>query len=139
EAAGRGRPPLARPLADLLPQRVVDHLQGAVVPPLVEVAPDGGLGREVLGQEAPLAAGAHDVEEGVEHVAHRGLARSPPGVHRDQSLDEGPLLVGQVAGILLRSHPNDLWKTPPYGTVTKYAQRAKKTEEVGSRLHKSHG
>src|SRR5262249_1166975 len=112
DAAGAGGRLALLLAADLLPQRVVDLLQGAVVPPLVEVAPDGALGREVLGQVAPLAAGPHDVEDGVEHVAHRGRAGPAAGVHRDQGLDQGPLLIGQVAGVSLCPHPNDLRKAP---------------------------
>src|SRR5262249_49966201 len=61
--------------ADLAAQRVVDLVEGAVVPPLVEVTPDGALGREVPGKEAPLAAGAQDVEDGIDHVPQVGLAR----------------------------------------------------------------
>src|ERR1700722_5748525 len=63
--------------ADLFAEPVVDLLQGAVVPPLVEVTPDGTLGREILGQVAPLAAGAQDVEDGIDDVAQVGLAGPP--------------------------------------------------------------
>src|SRR5262249_52781494 len=108
--------------ADLLAQPVVDGLQGAVVAPLVEVAPHRGLGREVLGQVAPLAAGPHEVEDGVEDVAHRRLAGPAPGVDRDQFLDERPLLVRQVAGVLNSSHPNDLWKHPLMGQSLRWSR-----------------
>ena len=74
--------------------------------PLVEVAPDGALGREVVGQVPPLAAGAEDVEDGVEDVPHVGLAGpSAAGLGRDVRLDQGPLGVGDVAGVVVRSHP----------------------------------
>jgi hypothetical protein len=66
--------------ADLLAEQVVDGVQGAVVPPLVEVPPHGGLGREVLGEVTPLAAGTQDVEDGIDDIAQVGLARSPAGV-----------------------------------------------------------
>src|SRR5262249_17385732 len=112
DAAGAGGRLALLLAADLLAQHVVNLLQGAVVPPLVEVAPDGALGREVLGQVAPLAAGPHDVEDGVEHVAHRGRAGPAAGVHKDQGLGQGPLLVGQVARVSLCPHPNDLRKSP---------------------------
>ena len=59
----------------------MDLVEGAVVTPLVEVAPDGALGREVDGQVSPLAAGAEDVEDGVEDVPHVGLA-GPPAAGR---------------------------------------------------------
>src|SRR5262249_57633624 len=84
-------------------------MQGAVVSPLSDVAPDGTPGREVVGEVAPLAAGPQEVEDGVEDIAHRGLAGPATGVHGDKGLDEGPLLVGQVAGVSLGSH------TPFYG------------------------
>src|SRR5262249_12379880 len=96
---------------------VVDGLQGAVVPPLIEVAPDGAPGREVLGQVAPLAAGPQDVEGGVEDVAHRRLARPAAGVYGDQALDQAPLLIGQVAGVSLGSH------TPFYGLAPPLSDR----------------
>ena len=82
----------------------MDGVEGAVVPPLVEVAPDGALGREVLGQVAPLAAGAQDVEDGIDDVAQVGLAGPPAGVDGDVRLDQGPLRVGDVAGVGLGSH-----------------------------------
>src|SRR5262249_25338828 len=91
-------------LADAVAQGVVEGVQGAVVPPLVEVTPDGAPGREVLGEVTPLATGPLDVEDRGEDVAHRGLARPAAGVHRDQRLDERPWLVGQVAGVSLGSH-----------------------------------
>ena len=82
----------------------MDFLQGAVVPPLIEVAPDGTLGREVLGEVPPLTAGPQDVENGIRDVAHRGFAGTASRVHGDGRLDERPLRVGQVAGVLLGSH-----------------------------------
>src|SRR5207244_2290166 len=63
---------LLRP--DLAAQRVVDGVQGAVVPPLVEVTPHGTLGREILGQVTPLAAGAEQVQDGIDDVPEVGLA-----------------------------------------------------------------
>ena len=98
-------------------EQVVDGVEGAVVPPLVEVPPDGALGREVLGQVAPLAAGAQDVEDGIDDVPQVGLAGPPAGVDGDVRLDQRPLLVGHVAGVGLRSHPILRARPPtPYGT-----------------------
>src|SRR5262249_46048411 len=53
---------------------------------------------------APLAAGAYEVEDGIEYVAHGGLPRAASGVHGDEGFDERPLLVGQVAGVVFGSH-----------------------------------
>src|SRR5262249_31450639 len=104
DAGGRPRPAGALGFTDPVAQPVVGGPQGAVVPPGVEVAPDGALGREVVGQVAPLAAGAQQVQDGVQDVTHRRLAGAASGVHGDQGLDQGPLLVGQVAGVSLGSH-----------------------------------
>ena len=69
DAAG-ARARARRPASpDLPPQGVHDRLPGAVVAPLAEVVVDGALGREVVRQHVPLAAGAVDVEDGVEDLA----------------------------------------------------------------------
>src|SRR3954451_18200163 len=92
--------------ADLLAERVVDRVQDAVAPPAVEVAPDGALGGEVAGEVTPLATGAEDVEDGVEDVAHVSLTGPPAGLDgRDVRLDQGPLRVGEVTGVVVRFHP----------------------------------
>ena len=79
-------------------EQVVDGVEGAVVPPLVEVAPDGALGREVLGQVTPLAAGPQDVEDGIDDVAQVGLAWPSAGVDGQVRLDQSPLGVGESLG-----------------------------------------
>ena len=94
------------------PEQVVDGVQGAVVPPLVEVAPDGAPGREVLGQVTPLAAGPQQVEDGIDDVPKVGRARPPAGVDRQVGLDQGPLRVGDVARVGLRPHVT-FYATPP--------------------------
>jgi hypothetical protein len=63
--------------ADLLVEEVVDRVEGAVVPPFVEVTPDGGLWRKVLEKVTPLTAGSEDVEDGIDDSAQVGLARPP--------------------------------------------------------------
>src|SRR5262249_35300598 len=101
--------------ADFGAEQVVDDIEGAVVPPLVEVAPDGGLGREILGQGAPLAAGPQEVKDGIDDVAQVGGARSPAGVNGRVRLDQGPLRVGNIAGIGLRSHGSLYASSPLMG------------------------
>src|SRR6266852_2758079 len=105
--------------ADLGAEEVVDGVQGAVVPPLVEVPPHGGLGREVLGEVAPLAAGTQEVEDGIDDVAQVGRARSPARVDGQVRLDQSPLRVADVAGVGLGSHDALYAVRPTYGTVTK--------------------
>jgi hypothetical protein len=90
--------------ADLAAEQVVDSVQGAVVLPLVELPPDGALGREVLGEIPPLTARAKDGEDGVDDIPPVGRAGTSAGVNGDVGLDQGPLRVGDVAGVMLRSH-----------------------------------
>src|SRR5262249_6459228 len=86
-------------------QGVMDPVQRPVPPPPVEVAPDGAPGREVDGQVAPLAAGAGDVEDGVEDVPHVGLAGpAAAGFGGQMGLDQGPPGVAEVAGVMVYSH-----------------------------------
>src|SRR6516165_4756874 len=92
--------------ADLAAEQVVDLVQRPILTPLVEVAPDGALGREVLGEVTPLAAGAEDVEDGVGDIPQVGLSGSAAGAdRREVALDQGPLRVSDVAGIMVCSHP----------------------------------
>src|SRR5262249_46515177 len=91
--------------ADLRAEQVVDPVQGAVPAPLVEVPPDGALGGQVAGQVAPLAAGAEDVEDGMDDVPQVGRAGPAAGSGgREEWLDQGPLVVGDVTGVMVRSH-----------------------------------
>src|SRR5450432_4236272 len=73
--------------ADLFTQQVVNRVQRAVVPPLVEVPPRGALGREVLGQVTPLTAGAEDVKDGVDDIPQISRAGTPARVNRQVRLD----------------------------------------------------
>jgi hypothetical protein len=87
-------------------------------------------GREVLGQVAPLAAGPQLVEDGVPDIPHVRLAEAATRVDRDGLLDEFPLLVGHVAGILKGSHPNDLRKS----TLVRQVIRVHLNTETGNSL-----
>src|SRR5262249_17680531 len=90
--------------ADPLAQGLVDAVPGAVVAPASVPGVDRGPGREVVRQQAPLAAGADQVEDGVEHLAQFG--RRPAGAlgPGEERLDEGELVIGQVSVITLGSH-----------------------------------
>ena len=89
--------------ADFRAQQIVDYLEGAVVPPLIKVAPHGGPGRKVLGQIPPMAAGAEDVKDGINDIAQIRGARSSAGIHGQVWLDQRPLLIRDVAGVGFRS------------------------------------
>ena len=78
----------------------MDALQQAVVVPALEVVPHRATRGQVLGQCCPLAAGAEDVEDAVDHrahVHHALLAAALGG--RDQRPDQRPLRVGQITRI----------------------------------------
>jgi hypothetical protein len=102
--------------ADFAAEQVVDLVQGAIEPPLVEVPPDGAPGREVDGEVPLLAAGAEDVQDGVDDVPRVGHAGSPAGVDWDVQLDQGPLRVGDVAGVMVRSQTPFYAPRLSYGT-----------------------
>jgi hypothetical protein len=82
----------------------MDVVKGPVGPPFVEVPPYGALGREVLGNIPPLAAGAENVKDRINDVPHVRLARASSGIHGDVRLDQSPLLVGYITGVMVRSH-----------------------------------
>src|SRR5262249_18761979 len=102
----------------LAAQGVVDPVQGPVVAPGVEVAPGGALGREVAGQIAPLAAGAEGVEDGIDDIPYGGLA-GPAAARfgRQVGFDQGPLGIGEVAGVMVYSHAITTPETPQMFTL----------------------
>src|SRR5690606_27365352 len=88
-------------LADLFPKRVVRPAQGAVAGPGGEVVLDQRRGWEVDRQRVPLAAGAHQITDGVDDVAawvgHRPATAAGPGAaDRHQRRQKLPLGVGGV-------------------------------------------
>jgi ABC-type polysaccharide/polyol phosphate export permease len=89
----------------------MNGLQEPRVPPAAEVLPDVLPGRQVVGQIAPLTAGAGLVENGVPDLADRigpratGLAAFGLG---NGLLKQLPLFIGQVAGIGWACHTRTL-------------------------------
>src|SRR5439155_13547139 len=83
------------------------RLDPAGIAPPAEVLPDIGVGREVMRQVAPLAAGAPLIEDGVPDLAQRisawptGLAAFGLGKHRPDLL---PLRIRQVTRVTLSLH-----------------------------------
>src|SRR4051794_18377700 len=99
--------------AHLPTQGIMEPVQGPVPSPAIEVPPDGAPGREVDGQVAPLATGPEDVEDGVEDVAHRGLAGpSEVGLGGQVGLDQCPLVIGEIARVMVHSHAITTLVTP---------------------------
>jgi hypothetical protein len=78
----------------------MDAIQRPIVVPQGEVAMHRAAGRKVLRKSAPLAAGAQDIHQAIDHVPHgdRALAAAPLR-RRDQRFHKRPFLVGQVARI----------------------------------------
>jgi hypothetical protein len=87
-------------LTHLHKQHMVDRLPNAAVAPGVEIPLHRCVWRELLGQQAPLAAGLRDVKDGIDHLAHAGLAR-PPARRRRREVrrDQRPLFIGGIACI----------------------------------------
>src|SRR5262249_26972982 len=105
QVGGAWRAFAARLRADLLAQDVIDFQPDAVLAPLAEVVVGGGPGWIVLGQGAPLAAGAVDVEDSVDDVVEVDGARPPTRLGLGQEwFKTSELCVGQVAGIIGGSH-----------------------------------
>src|SRR5437660_10396523 len=83
------------------------HLDHAGIAPPAEVRPNIGVGREVMRQVAPLAAGARLIEDSVPDLAQRigarpaGLTALGLGKHRP---DLFPLRIRQVTRVRLSLH-----------------------------------
>lgn len=75
-------------------------IEYTVSTPFPEIVVDRGVRREILRQQPPLAAGAVDIANGVEDLAHVGRAvASARTRRRDHRRDDRPLLVADVARI----------------------------------------
>jgi len=94
---------------DLPAEGVEDLLPGPVVPPLGEVVVHRALGRQVVGQHVPLAAGAADVEDGIEHLPHVDRPWPPDLRDGDQGLHDLPLFGGKVGGVGLTHRGISEW------------------------------
>src|SRR5262245_23147306 len=78
----------------------MDAIKHAVAAPFPKVAVDRCVRRKVLRQLSPLAAGASDVANGVENLAHIGRPAAPARARWwEHGLDDGPLLVFDIARI----------------------------------------
>ena len=78
----------------------MDAIQRPIVVPQDEVAMDRAAGRKILGNGAPLAAGAQNIHQAIDHFPHvDGSLAAAPLRRRDQRFDQRPFRVGQVARI----------------------------------------
>ena len=82
-------------------KRRVDAVERPVPVPQVEIIINRALWRQIFRDRAPLAAGAEDVEETVDHFSQvHGALGAAALAWRKQRLDMRPfLLVGHIAGI----------------------------------------
>src|SRR2546423_10688058 len=80
-------------------------LPGPIEAPTAVVIVDGAPGREIVGEVSPLAAGPHEVEDGVYDLAnvHATSASARHG-RRDQRSDASPLGIGKVGGVGFSNH-----------------------------------
>ena len=78
----------------------MDLLNRAVVIPAREVVVYRAPWRQVLGNVTPLASCAQNIHHTVHHLAHHHLTLAATMLGgRDQGLDQGPFLVGQVTWV----------------------------------------
>src|SRR4051812_16958182 len=114
---------LADHLTGLFVESMVQTPQRAVALPAPEVVMPGAARGQVLGQGAPLAARAQDVEHGVEHLAHINPALPPRPALRDvyEGAGQVPFGVGHVTRItqaLAVVGTAGLGFSPPRGSLT---------------------
>jgi hypothetical protein len=117
-----------RALVELLIDQVVVTDEEVEIPYVVPTSPEGphhpfchlrtdylnGLpGREVVGQQTPRAATAHDVEDGVEDLA-KGMFPGTSGGFRygHVGLDAGPFGIGKVGLVCSSHHARHLTGSP---------------------------
>ena len=81
-------------------ERLVNSLKRSVPTPKIEVIVERRARRQVLRDGAPLAAGAEDVHEAVDDLAHLDMTSIAAALsRRNQRLDMRPFGVGQIARV----------------------------------------
>ena len=93
----RGAGLASDPFAIKHDQCVIDLLEASFVPKLRKPAIDRAPRRQITRQQAPRAARPHDVEDAIDDLAHRPLARPAcrAGL-RHVRRDHAPLCIGQI-------------------------------------------
>ncbi len=91
----------ARGCAHLAPQPLLNAGPGAVQPPGAKIGVDRLPRRKVMGQEAPLAPRAQDIEDRVDNLSPPVLSWTPAAVDgRNQWFDDGPFFVREIRGVI---------------------------------------
>src|SRR6266699_2815602 len=84
-------------------------LPGAIVAPATKVTPHRRPGRKLMGQGAPLAAGAIQVQDGVQYFTHIGGAWMSSWLGGwDQWFKDRPFPLTQIAWIVSSLHHSPL-------------------------------
>src|SRR6202030_1949031 len=99
DTGGRAGLPIDQ-LAAFLVEFIMNSQQRPVVIPALEVVEQGTPRRQVPGELAPLAPGAQNVQQAIQHLAFIDLAPAAAALGwRDEGFHMPPLLVGQVTGV----------------------------------------
>ena len=70
---------------------------------------DGSRWREIARQIGPLATRLQDIEDGIEDFPQIDTPRTPAVFSgRNERFENGPFLIGQVAGVSFSAHPSTL-------------------------------
>src|SRR5215217_5358624 len=96
----------------------MDALPGAVIAPAAKVAVDALPLGILFGQEPPLDAADGQIQDGIDDLPHRQVARSSTWFGEwDQRLDNTPLAVGEIGGVQLCVHSHNLYSPSPPATT----------------------
>ncbi len=85
-------------------KHVMDRVERAVTPPIVEVSPYRAFGWKIDRQITPLAAGSEDVEDSADDISKVSLTRSFAVGNWMKRLDQSPLGIGDVARVMVHVH-----------------------------------
>ena len=78
----------------------MDAIERAVPTPQIKIIIQGRAGRQVFRDRPPLATGAQDVHQPVDHLAHDDMTPVPTALgRRNERLHKRPFLVRRIARI----------------------------------------
>jgi hypothetical protein len=103
---GAGLAVFACGLTDIAAYEVMHEVPGAVLAPGANIVIDRRPGREVMGEQAPGAAPAHDIEDTIEDFSLGVLRRSASRLDLgDIRCDQRPFVIGEIGRVrLAESH-----------------------------------
>ena len=81
-------------------KRVMDAIERAVPTPQIEIVVQRAARRQVLRDRPPLTAGAQNIHQPVDHLAHVDVTPVATALgRRNERLHERPFLVGHIARV----------------------------------------